>query len=264
MPKKLPTQQQSVVITENTPVAKDLWKLCFEAPYLASKLKPGQFFTIEVKNEPRQLVKLPLSFSGVNERKGIIETFYALIGPGTRALSKMGAGTKTKIVGPCGNGWNLDQPAQRILLVAGGSGLPSVLSAAHQLTKQNVPFDLLIGARSQNFLMNKEEFLTFPFAGTLYAATNDGSKGFKGNVVENCEELIKKKTYDLILTCGPPAMMEAMGRFSTQHKIACQVSLERRMTCGFGACATCAVRTKSGTKGACMAGPIFDAEEVLW
>jgi dihydroorotate dehydrogenase electron transfer subunit len=40
--------------------------------------------------------------------------------------------------------------------------------------------------------------------------------------------------------------------------------MERMMTCGFGACATCVVPTRSGNVGACMGGHVFDAKEVVW
>ena len=43
----------------------------------------------------------------------------------------------------------------------------------------------------------------------------------------------------------------------------CEVSLERMMSCGFGACNTCNVETVDGMKGACMCGPVFDASKVV-
>ena len=46
--------------------------------------------------------------------------------------------------------------------------------------------------------------------------------------------------------------------------VSCEASVERMMSCGFGACATCAVETTGGMKGACMCGPVFDAKEVVW
>ena len=46
--------------------------------------------------------------------------------------------------------------------------------------------------------------------------------------------------------------------------VPCQVSLERLMACGIGACLSCVVSTRNGRMRACVDGPVFDAEEVLW
>ena len=71
-------------------------------------------------------------------------------------------------------------------------------------------------------------------------------------------------SYDLVLTCGPEPMMRAAADIAEAVGVKCEVSVERMMTCGFGACNTCNVETVYGMMGACMAGPVFDSKVVAW
>jgi dihydroorotate dehydrogenase electron transfer subunit len=59
-------------------------------------------------------------------------------------------------------------------------------------------------------------------------------------------------------------MMRAVAKLAAQAGVPCQVSMERLMGCGFGACTTCLVDTVDGRKGACKDGPVFDAERIVW
>ncbi|MFW6102266.1 MAG: dihydroorotate dehydrogenase electron transfer subunit [Chloroflexota bacterium] len=44
----------------------------------------------------------------------------------------------------------------------------------------------------------------------------------------------------------------------------CQVSLEVRMGCGFGACYSCTINTKNGLKQVCRDGPVFELKDIIW
>lgn len=64
-------------------------------------------------------------------------------------------------------------------------------------------------------------------------------------------------------SCGPAVMMKKVAAAAAEAGAYCEVSLERMMSCGFGACNTCNVETVDGMKGACMCGPVFDASKVV-
>ena len=68
--------------------------------------------------------------------------------------------------------------------------------------------------------------------------------------------------YDAVAVCGPPIMMESVAQMAASFGLPCEVSLERRMACGLGACLSCAVDTSSGRRKVCKDGPVFSAEEV--
>ena len=64
------------------------------------------------------------------------------------------------------------------------------------------------------------------------------------------------------ITCGG-IMMQLISDIAAKYEVPCQVSLEKRMACGLGACLSCAVDTKDGQrKKVCKDGPVFWAEEV--
>ena len=95
--------------------------------------------------------------------------------------------------------------------------------------------------------------------------TDDGTRGLRGFTTDGMVELMSRNGYSCVLTCGPEPMMAGVARLCHERGIACQVSMERMMTCGFGACSTCNVAMRrGGYASTCMDGPVFDAEEVAW
>ena len=222
-------------VVENVPVAEGIWRLTIEAPRLARALRPGQFMSFEVPGDSTQLVRLPVSFSEANVEAGTVETYYAVVGDGTRRLSKMATGSGSTVLGPGGNGWRLPKGAMRALVVAGGIGITPIIAAAGMFQDVGVAHDAVVGTA--------------------------GTRGF---VTAEVEPMLATGAYDLVLTCGPQPMMRSVARLAEQAGVACQVSMERMMTCGFGACNTCNVETTSGMMGACTAGPVFDSRRLVW
>ena len=98
----------------------------------------------------------------------------------------------------------------------------------------------------------------------FHPATDDGSLGHHGFNTDLLESLLATYRFDYIATCGPEPMQRIVAEKARQHGIACEVSLERRMACGLGACLSCVVETTDGKKRACIDGPVFDAREVCW
>ena len=103
--------------------------------------------------------------------------------------------------------------------------------------------------------------------GTVYIATEDGSVGTKGNVMNAIEENALQA--DVIFACGPMPMLRAIKKYAEEKEIKAYISLEEHMACGVGACLGCVVKTKevdhhSHVHNAriCTDGPVFDAEEV--
>ena len=103
--------------------------------------------------------------------------------------------------------------------------------------------------------------------GNLYVATEDGSEGTKGNVMNAIAENNLKA--DVIFACGPMPMLRAIKKYAQEQNIPAYISLEERMACGVGACLGCVVKTKnvdahSHVKNAriCTDGPVYLASEV--
>lgn len=250
-------------VMSNAPVADGMWLIVFQAPALAANLASGQFVSIEVPHEPHQLARVPLSHVSCDFDLGTVELVYAVIGKGTKALTRLQPGDKTTILGPGGHGWELSARTRRCLLMAGGFGIAPIASAAQGLGLQGLTFDVVIGARSANKIWGIDRVTAYG-ADNVIITTDDGSAGAKGQCTDVLEAALPEETYDLVLACGPEAMLKKVARLCGEHRINAQISLERMMTCGFGACMTCVVNTKTGAKGTCMHGPVMKASEVVW
>ena len=70
--------------------------------------------------------------------------------------------------------------------------------------------------------------------------------------------------YDMIYTCGPEGMMQAVARIANKKGIACEASLENLMACGFGVCLCCIQETVRGNLCVCTEGPVFNTQELKW
>ena len=250
-------------VRSNEAVGRDVFRMVMESPKLAERLEPGQFMNIAVPGDASHIVRIPLSFAGADAAAGTIELVYAVVGEGTRRLSKMGAGSGSTVVGPCGNGWRI-APGGRALAVAGGVGAPPGIAAARSLVAAGRDVDVILGAQTKDRLWGEKDARDLG-ASDVVVTTDDGSYGRRGFTTQTMEDLLAQRDYDLVVTCGPSVMMAGVARLAEGAHVACQASLERMMTCGFGACSTCNVAMRAGGyKSCCMDGPVFDAEEVAW
>ncbi|MBQ1808734.1 MAG: dihydroorotate dehydrogenase electron transfer subunit, partial [Selenomonas sp.] len=166
-------------------------------------------------------------------------------------------GEGINILGPLGHGFSLQ--AKRPLLVGGGMGLSPLLFCATAFAGKA---DVLMGGRTQRELFWEDIYA--PHVHSVYCTTDDGSYGEKGFVTTVLPKLLQANDYDLVLVCGPEVMMKAVAKIASDHNIPCQVSLEKRMGCGLGACLSCSIDTTNGQrKKVCKDGPVFWAEEVF-
>jgi dihydroorotate dehydrogenase electron transfer subunit len=104
---------------------------------------------------------------------------------------------------------------------------------------------------------------------SLETTTEDGSFGVKGFVTDILERDILSEKFDMIYACGPNPMLKRVSEIAGKNRVRCQVSLEQRMGCGFGACLICACKTRAVGGGwkyghVCRDGPVFDSEDVIF
>lgn len=251
-------------VVSNEPVAEGLMRVVMSAPTLAFRLGAGQFVNVAVPGDASQILRIPLSFSHADSTAGTIEIVYAVVGDGTRRLAAMAPGAASTLVGPCGNPWPLVEGGRRACVVAGGVGVTPVVACARMLAEAGVAFDAVVGAQTADRLWGTD-VLEGLGAGTVAVTTDDGSAGRRGFTTDALADLLAAGGYDVVYTCGPEVMMAGVARLCHKAGVACRVSMERMMCCGFGACGTCNVAMVDGTyKSCCKDGPVFDAEEVAW
>ena len=199
-------------------------------------------------------LRRPLGIAETSRADGWIRLIYRQVGSGTEALANAAAGAYVSILGPLGHGFNTS--LKHPLLVGGGMGLTPLLFFA--ATHPNV--SVLMGGRTKEEVFWEEIYR--PHVRECFITTDDGSYGTQGFVTTLLPQLLAEGDYDGIAVCGPPVMMERVAVIAAEHGIPCEVSLEKRMACGLGACLSCAVDTKNGRRKVCKDGPVFPAEEV--
>lgn len=259
-----PLAVHDFTVVSNEAVAEGLMRVVISAPALASSLEAGQFVNVRVPGDASQILRIPLSFSHADPAAGTVEIVYAVVGDGTRGLARMSAGDSSTAVGPCGNPWPLVAGAARACLVAGGVGVTPIVACARMLSARGVAFDAVVGAQTAGRLWGAD-VLEALGAGSVAVTTDDGTAGRRGFTTDELSDRLADRGYDVVYACGPEVMMAGVARICRRAGVACRVSMERMMSCGFGACATCNVAMADGSyKSCCKDGPVFDAEEVAW
>lgn len=234
--------------------------ITLRAPRVARRVLPGQFVHLRLVTEGLTL-RRPLSVYRADGDE--IEIIYHVVGAGTRILATRQPGDAgLDVMGPLGRPWPLPAGIQSALLVGGGVGSAPLAMLASQLRARGVSVTALVGAQTADRLVGQDAFEQC--GSEVLCATDDGSRGHCGLVTEPLVELLAGQQFDVAYVCGPEVMQERVAARLIGSGVPTWVSLERRMACGVGACLSCVVPTVSGLKRACIDGPVFDAEEVLW
>ncbi|MFR2950305.1 MAG: dihydroorotate dehydrogenase electron transfer subunit [Collinsella intestinalis] len=193
-------------------------------------------------------------------RRGTVEIWYAVVGK-ARSACPSGAAASSDLLGPGGHGWRVPEVPAACSWSAAASAFP-VLCLARELAEAGVAVDACVGSATAAKLVGVEDFEALG-AGEVCVATDDGTAGLHGFCTESAAELLSSHEYDYVATCGPGVMMSKVAASAAEAGVYCEASLERMMSCGFGACSTCNVETTDGMQGACMCGPVFDATKVV-
>ena len=252
--------KEVTALSEATPA---LVELVLFAPGCATQVQPGQFVHLALPGESAPILRRPLSVYKANRETGSITLLFQVVGEGTRLLSQTRQGTELSILGPLGRGWN-PGGAARSLLIGGGVGAAPLFLLACELLAHGAQVDVVLGASSEPFLVCEGSFAQLCGAEHVSVTTDDGSRGLKGFVTQQAAELLALHTYDYVAACGPEPMLKAVVELAAHAGVFSEVSLERRMACGIGACLSCVVDTTSGKKRACADGPVFAGQEVCW
>ena len=251
---------ERVEVLRNERIAQGVGLLVLRSPRIAAGVEPGQFVHLRVATGADFLLRRPFSVHRV--AGDAIEILYQVLGRGTRELSLRAPGDVMDAIGPLGMGWRVPEGTAHALLVAGGLGAAPLGMLAECLAERGIAVSVAQGAPSSERLVARGLFESV--ARRVEVATDDGSAGERGFVTVVSERLIERDRPDVVYVCGPEVMARAVAAQAAKASVACQVSLERLMACGVGACLSCVVTTSTGRKRACVDGPVFDAEEVCW
>lgn len=228
---------------------------------LAEEECAGRFIAVYPKNRATLLPR-PISICERDAERGALRIVYRIAGEGTKEFSAYREGDTAEILGVLGNGYpKAEAKGKRALLLGGGIGIPPLLELAKEL--RDCEKYAVTGYRDAQLFL-KEDLEKYS---KVLIATEDGSAGVKGNVLDAVRE--HRLDADLIYACGPLLMLRAVKKYAAEKKIPAWISLEERMACGVGACLGCVCKTvhedaHSHVHNAriCTDGPVFLAEDL--
>ena len=240
-------------------------KMDIVAPRIAASARPGQFLIVR-PNEKGE--RIPLTISDYDVKKGTVTIVTQLIGASSAAIVHQEEGAFfNDVVGPLGNpSAFVDKTPEelaeaRYIFIAGGVGTAPVYPQAKWLHERGVAVDVIIGAKTKDLLIYKQELASV--CDNLYLCTDDGSEGFHGLVTAMLEKLVAEgHTYTQAVAIGPMIMMKFCTLTCKKLGIPEDVSLNMLMVDGTGMCGACRVTVGGKTKFACVDGPEFDGYEV--
>ncbi|MBU3191560.1 dihydroorotate dehydrogenase electron transfer subunit [Clostridium bowmanii] len=235
-------------IYENFEISEGIYKISIKGKF---NVKPGQFFMLKVGDlEP--LLPRPISVYDVEDTK--ISFLYGVVGRGTALLSKLKEDEEVQIMGPLGNGFDVEKLKGKIAVVSGGIGIAPLIYLIKSLT--NCEIDLYSGFRNVDYSVDCVE----KYVDKLYLSTESGLKGHKGYITD----IINPKNYDTVICCGPEIMMKVVVSLCNDAKVPVYVSMETHMACGIGACLVCTCKTVDGNKRTCKDGPVFLGKDLIF
>lgn len=245
--------------------------IVFAVGDIASQVKPGNFVAISVGGENSSMVlRRAFAIYRTIDRGatgGALEIVVAPHGSGSTWLTAQMPGVKVDLIAPLGTSFGIPTEPVRALLVGGGYGSAPLFGLSEVLKSRGCRVDMVLGASTAMKIYA-------PLDGkrsvsSLTITTEDGSTGLTGKVTDVLPEIIETNQIDIIYSCGPMGMLEAINKVSGELGIMHQCAVEEAMACGVGVCMTCVLPIK-GSDGeirmlrSCIDGPVVDGESVIW
>lgn len=263
----MPLCNERARILSNGCAGPRLYLMTLEAPAIAGAIEPGQFVHMKVPRMEAHILRRPFSVYARDARAGTLDVLYQVVGFGTDHMTSLAAGEECELIGPVGATWN--PPASgRCLLVGGGVGAAPLFMLCERIVASPAQVDVVLGAQTKDALVCRGRYAEL-LGAEPRCATDDGTYGRAGFCTSLVQEALADAAeagdpYDYVAVCGPEPLMKIVAGMAAEAGVRCEVSMEKRMACGIGACLSCVVDTVDGKKRACVDGPVFDAGKVVW
>lgn len=245
--------------------------MVFSVGDLAAQARPGNFVAIAVGGESSSMV-LRRAFAIYRSTEkgpegGLIELVVAPHGQGSRWLTSLEPHAVVDMVAPLGTQFGIPTEPVRALLVGGGYGSAPLFGLAELLKGRGCRVDMVLGASTASKIYAPLDGKRSVSSLTL--TTDDGSTGIMGKITDVLPKLIEENGIEIIYSCGPMGMLQAITKISDRYGILHQCAVEESMACGIGVCMTCVLPVK-GEDGvirmlrSCIDGPVMDGSRVIW
>ncbi len=277
-------------VVSNKKITENCWRVAVDCPQIASEVKPGQFIHVKTGRGSGPLFRRPFSVFRRVPLKGNrlgIEIVYKVVGTGTRVMTGLRRGDTLDLIGPLGHGFQLDRGKSTHVVVAGGTGAACLFLLSEEISRAGLHLKVLLGADTKASVLLKKEYAALN--GEVMVSTDDGTFGFHGFVTQMLDKAFNEGKISrdcVIYSSGPEPMLKALASICRRDHIPAQVSVERHMMCGIGACLACVCKVDPGHLSkerdvssshiqsvsdrefgyalVCKDGPVFDIDEVIF
>jgi dihydroorotate dehydrogenase electron transfer subunit len=274
-------------LLESRQILPGQWLQHYHAPSIATATRAGQFVHVRTGDWSGLVLRRPFTVNTADPASGTISIHFREVGKGTTWMTRMRPGDRLDMLGPLGQGFQVDSRSRHLLLVAGGLGIADVRLLADEALRDGRQVALLYGCRDasevypSSLLPDELEYLV---------ATDDGSVGHHGFVTDLVLEY--EAWADQAFACGPLPMLRTLAAMATgrsrrlgvatlgrkrgagkpvrpgspeaRRKAFLQVAMEQNMGCAVGACLGCVVWGVDGPQRVCREGPVFASAEIDW
>ena len=204
----MPAREDIGIIRSKRMAGKELVVLCV-ASSISEDCAPGEFVNIKIPSygdDP--FLRRPFSVAWTEPDEHIIEFLIRVCGRGTEALSALDEGARVSLLGPLGNRFPLETIAAHgaVDCIAGGVGSAPLLFLAQWVKRcaPRVDVRFFQGAQTRDALPEPERYAER--ISHIEFATDDGSYGFRGNVLELYQRHAQPDR--IVCACGPTALLE--------------------------------------------------------
>lgn len=262
--------QQVVTVLSNKRVGA-YHQILLNVGDIVKSCRPGNFVAISVGGDASKMI-LRRAFaisrtSDSSQYGGTMELIVAPHGAGSKWLCAQSEGSELDIVAPLGTAFGIPTEPINALLIGGGYGSAPLFGLADLLKSRGCKVDMLLGASVGSKIYAPMEGKRSVNSLKIY--TEDGSMGETGRVTQNLLEIIENRSVDVIYSCGPMGMLQAITELVSATEVIHQCAVEESMACGIGICMTCVLPVKNadGTTSmlrSCIDGPVMDGSSVRW
>ena len=257
---QLQKAQVKATILQNARIKGDYFCAKLEMASIPQLAQPGQFVHVQIPDLSHRILRRP--FSIFNVEGNTLSLLYKVVGEGTRQLSTIAPQKAVDIVGPLGRPFS--PLPEKSVIVAGGYGCAATYLLAKNASVKPL---VLIGGRTKEDILLKEEYEALGCQ--VRVSTDDGSLGLKGRVTQLLQQAINGQTW--LAACGPIPMLKALAELMPSLNLKGELSLDKAMCCGVGACFACVTKVKDAASPdgwryarVCAEGPVFNAEELVF
>ena len=236
-------------------VGLGLYEINIESKDFCSK--PGQFISIYCDN-----CTLRRPFSIMKNGNNELSVLFKLKGKGTEYIKNLKTGDMINFTGPFGNGFSLTElfSESSSLLIGAGVGIAPIIFL-RDYVKENCNGKM----RTIGGFQTKSAIPLFLRSDLDFIATDDGTYGHKGSIVDYLYNEITANTPKIIYACGPSIVLQKICEIASEFDIPVQVAMEKEMACSIGVCRGCVIELKDGKNAAvCKDGPVFWGKDIKW